>query len=308
MTHGVFVLNKPLGMTSQQAVTRVKRILHARKAGHTGTLDPNVTGVLPILLGSATRLSEYVMESEKAYLATAWLGFSTDTQDHTGRVLEVADASHLSDEEIRDALDSFLGVTSQTPPIYSAVHVAGRRAHELARAGHTVVLEARETVIHEIMLHGITRRADAILVNFSLRCGKGTYVRTLCNDLGVKLGVPAHMFELTRTKSGPFTLDDAHSFDELENGLTDLVRSAEDAVPALQKLTVAKNALQTIVHGAPLFLADAFVADQGVIFQDECIVGIRVCSELVALYRAHEKDGDVWRLTAHKVLAQQEVE
>ncbi|KYP82188.1 tRNA pseudouridine(55) synthase TruB [Ferroacidibacillus organovorans] len=308
MMHGVFVLNKPLGMTSQQAVTRVKRMLQARKAGHTGTLDPNVAGVLPVLLGSATRLSDYVMESEKAYLATAWLGSSTDTQDHTGRVLAVSDATHLGDHEIRDALSTFLGVTMQIPPIYSAIHVAGRRAHELARAGQSVVLEAREMVVHEITLQQITRRADSLLVNFSVRCGKGTYVRTLCHDLGVKLGVPAHMFELTRTKSGPFSLADAHSFDELERGLASLVRPTEDAVPALPKLTVAKDALHMIFHGAPLFLTDAFAAGQGVAFHVDRIIGIRVCDELVALYRVREYEGDMWRLTAHKVLVQQGVE
>lgn len=211
MKSGIFVLKKEEGMTSQGAVTRVKRLFGADKAGHTGTLDPMATGVLPVLIGRAVKASEYMLTSDKYYLALMRLGITTDTEDTTGNVLSKTDKLP-TESEVMAAIERFTGKIMQTPPMYSALKIGGRKLCDLARAGVTLEREAREITVFSIEAK---RLSDS---DYSLRvhCSKGTYIRTLCADIGAYLGCGGAMAALERERASVFTLDDAISLGELE--------------------------------------------------------------------------------------------
>ena len=208
---GLIVVEKEAGWTSFDVVARLRRILGTKKVGHTGTLDPDATGVLPVVFGRATRLAELLSEHDKTYRCICRLGINTDTQDLSGEVLSEQEVS-CSEQEVRDALDSFLGEYDQVPPMYSALKVGGKRLYELAREGVTVDREPRRVVFHEI--HLISYKAPR--VTFEVCCSKGTYIRTLCYDLGEKLGCGAAMEGLVRIRSGEFTLAMAHTIGQIE--------------------------------------------------------------------------------------------
>ena len=211
MKSGVVVLKKEEGISSQSAVTRIKRLFRADKAGHTGTLDPLATGVLPILIGRAVKASEYMLTSDKHYRAIMRLGLTTDTEDITGDVLQTSEVT-VSEEDVRAAVSSFLGKSMQIPPMYSALKVGGRKLCDIARSGGTVVREAREITVHEI---SVRKESDTDYA-LDVHCSKGTYIRTLCADIGKKLGTGAVMAALERTHASVFSLDDAHTLSELE--------------------------------------------------------------------------------------------
>ena len=209
--NGLIIIKKEEGMTSQTVVNRVKRLLSEKKAGHTGTLDPMATGVLPVLLGRGVKASEFMLTSDKHYIATLLLGITTDTEDITGTVLtSCEDIPEVSDVEA--AIDSFVGKYLQTPPMYSALKVKGQKLCDLAREGITVEREPREVEIYSIQ-H--TRLCDREYL-LDIRCSKGTYIRTLCADIGKRLSVGGVMKTLTRCEASGFTLDDAHTLSELE--------------------------------------------------------------------------------------------
>ena len=216
MFHGMMTIYKEAGYTSSDVVARLRGILHMRKIGHTGTLDPDAEGVLPVCLGIGTKLCELIADRDKEYVAVMRLGTVTDTQDMSGEVL-----SQISDEEVcrlvtekelSDAVSSFRGVIRQIPPMYSAVKVNGKRLYELARQGKTVERKEREITIHELEI----TKVALPLVTMRIRCSKGTYIRTLCHDLGQKLGTGAAMEHLLRTRVGQFDLDHAITLDEAE--------------------------------------------------------------------------------------------
>ncbi len=208
---GIVILDKACGVTSQKAVTAVKRLFGAEKAGHTGTLDPMATGVLPILLGRAVKASEYMLTSEKHYSATMRLGITTDTEDVTGEILSRSDI--IPDEaEVMAAVNGFIGSYMQTPPMYSAIRVGGKRLMELARKGVSIEREAREVSIYSLT----AKRLSSSDYRLDVHCSKGTYIRTLCADIGKTLGCGAVMAALRRTEAAGFTLDAAHSAEELE--------------------------------------------------------------------------------------------
>ncbi len=254
MMNGIFVLDKPVGMTSQQAVSRVKRILGAKKAGHGGTLDPDATGVLPVYLGQATRLSMYALGGDKAYLAEATFGFSTDTQDASGKVVDKGDPSHLTEKLITEALMQFVGTYEQLPPQFSALKINGKPAYELARQGIEVELKPREVVIDDIQIEQILLTPSQHSVRFFVGCGKGTYIRTLCHDLGQALGVPAHMSSLRRTKSGMFSISEAHSLTDLEEYKWSLVQPMGNGVKHLPMVTLDDDLIVKILHGQTVAL------------------------------------------------------
>jgi tRNA pseudouridine55 synthase len=216
MVSGILVVNKEAGMTSHQVVNKVRKLTGIRKIGHAGTLDPEVTGVLPLCLGQATRLIEFIQEQPKRYRAQATFGYSTTTQDATGEIVTKGTVQHLTMELVQEALSQLQGTILQTPPAYSALKVNGKRAYELARSGETVTLQARTVTIYEIRLLSFEKGEDLANVEFDVTCSKGTYVRTLCHDLGVMLNCPAHMSKLVRTQSGPYTLQDAMTLAEIE--------------------------------------------------------------------------------------------
>lgn len=216
--HGVLLVDKPAGPTSHDVVRRIRRALGTRDAGHTGTLDPAATGLLAVCLGDALKLQRWLTEGDKAYLATVAFGAATTTEDAEGTVVERGDPSALTEALIREALGPLTGEIDQVPPMYSAVRVDGRRLHESARAGETVERPARRVTVHSLELGGLApagadglRRAELMV-----RCGKGTFVRTLAADLGRALGVPAHLGALRRTVAGPFALEDALPLEALE--------------------------------------------------------------------------------------------
>lgn len=218
MKNGVVIVNKQIGPTSQGVVNRVKRIFGASKAGHTGTLDPMATGVLPVLLERGVKASEFMLSSDKHYVATLLLGLTTDTEDVTGETLTECD--NIPDEAaVLAAVESFVGKYMQTPPMYSALKVGGRKLCDLARDGVTIEREAREVVIHGITCERIGDREYTL----DVRCSKGTYIRTLCADIGARLGCGGCMKTLCRASASGFSLADAHTLEELEN-MTDSER------------------------------------------------------------------------------------
>ncbi|EGL81938.1 tRNA pseudouridine synthase B [Caldalkalibacillus thermarum TA2.A1] len=214
---GILVLNKPKGMTSHDCVLAVRKLAKTKKVGHTGTLDPEVTGVLPICLGRATKIAQFLTEKEKEYIAEVKLGYATTTEDHTGDVIEEKPVDHPPTEQaVLEALSQFMGEIKQTPPMYSAVKVKGKRLYEWAREGIEIERPSRRVVIHRLELV----RYDPVLpyptITFKVLCSKGTYVRTLGVDIGRTLGFPAHLSSLVRTRSGPFTLAQCVTFDEIK--------------------------------------------------------------------------------------------
>lgn len=215
--NGILVLNKPKGFTSHDCVSKIRRLAKTKKVGHTGTLDPEVTGVLPLCIGQATRVAEYLLDYAKEYIAEISLGKSTTTEDQTGEVLEDQPLELApSKEKLLDVLTSFKGEIKQVPPMYSAVKVGGVRLHQLAREGKVVEREARTIHIYDLQLLDYLPTPPYPSFKIKVRCSKGTYIRTLGVDIGQTLGYPAHMSSLIRSQSGPFSLADSVTFEEIE--------------------------------------------------------------------------------------------
>ncbi len=201
---GLLLLNKPAGLTSNQALQKVKRLLRAKKAGHTGTLDPAATGMLPLCFGEATKVCAFLLHADKTYRVTARLGQATDTGDGDGRVVETANVPELREGEWRDILQRFTGETEQIPPMYSALKVNGRRLYELARKGEVIEREPRKIRIDEISL--LEARGTRLVLRVS--CSKGTYIRTMVQDIAVAAGTVAHTAGLHRETVGSFREED----------------------------------------------------------------------------------------------------
>ncbi|MCP8941155.1 tRNA pseudouridine(55) synthase TruB [Alsobacter sp. SYSU M60028] len=250
--HGWIVLDKPVGMTSTHAVSAVRRILNAKKAGHAGTLDPLASGILPLAFGEATKTVPYVVDGEKAYTFTVRWGVETDTDDSEGR--PVATSDRRPDlTEIEAALPRFVGPVSQVPPRFSAIKIAGERAYDLARDGEAVELQARTVEIHSLTL--VAHDADS--ATFACECGKGTYVRAIARDLGRLLGCLGHVTALRRTRVGPFTLDDAVTYAELEaapEAAHEAVLSVEGGLTELPCVVVSRDAAQRLRRGQSIIL------------------------------------------------------
>lgn len=212
---GILVLNKPGGITSNAALQAVKGIYFAAKAGHTGSLDPLATGVLPICLGEATKFSQYLLDADKAYRSTFVFGEVRNSGDADGEVVESCDASSLSREQVEQALAGFRGEIEQVPSMYSAIKVQGQPLYKLARAGQEVEREARRVTIYALELEDF-RPGERAEADVYVHCSKGTYVRTIAEDLGRALGYGAYVSRLHRVKAGPFTEEMAQHLDDLE--------------------------------------------------------------------------------------------
>ena len=256
---GVLVVDKPAGMTSFDVVGIVRRRLGVPRVGHAGTLDPDATGVLPILLGEATKLMAYLAEHDKEYRALVRFGVRTDTQDLSGRVLSTVAVTGLNHETVSDAASAFVGRIRQTPPMYSAVHHGGRRLYELAREGVEVERASREVMVHSIDVEDV-HDATATL---RIVCGKGTYVRTLAADLGDALGFGAAVERLMRLRVGPFTLTGAVPWPELEAGsaatLNARVAPPEAALAAWTAVNLDVARADAFRHGQPVECLEACV-------------------------------------------------
>ncbi len=245
---GVLVVDKPAGPTSFEVVTRVRRALRAEKAGHAGTLDPAATGVLAVCVGEAAKLQHWLADGDKAYEATVAFGAATSTEDAEGEVTARADPSGVTAGALADVLPRFVGEIAQVPPMYSAVRVGGRRLHEAARAGEDVERAPRTVRVHALELREIAAPADGlVLARVGVRCGKGTYVRTLAADLGRALGVPAHLAALRRVEASGFRIDEAVPLEAIEA----LGRSDPDALRArLVPLAEALRAMPAVAVDA----------------------------------------------------------
>ena len=208
---GILIVNKPSGITSHDVVDFVRRKFNIKRVGHAGTLDPMATGVLVMLLGKATKLSNTFTSDDKVYVAKVFFGKKTDTQDSQGKVIEETNIESLDIEDIKKALDNFKGETEQIPPMVSAIKYKGKKLYQLARAGKTVERAPRKIKITDIEILDFNFPE----MTFRVRCSKGTYVRTLCEDIGKSLGVPSHMSSLVRSASGDFLLKDSKSLDDV---------------------------------------------------------------------------------------------
>ena len=253
MTDGLIVVNKDEGFTSHDVIAKLRGILRMRKMGHTGTLDPIATGVLPTLLGQATRMEELLVDKVKAYRVVMRLGAATDTLDRTGTILETRDIS-AGREEILETAASFLGEQMQLPPMYSAVQVGGKRLYDIARAGKTVERPPRKVCFYRIEVD----RIDLPFVTLQVECSKGTYIRTLCDDFGRKLGCLAYMEELVRTRSGDFLLENSHTLQEIEEyrdagRLNELITPLDEIMGGAPRISVMPGyADHLLSNGNPL--------------------------------------------------------
>ncbi len=249
---GFLVINKQKGWTSADVVNKIKRVLKIKKAGHLGTLDPDATGVLLVAVGKATKVIRYINEGDKEYQAVMKLGEKTDTLDASGKVIETKEIPKLDRDKIEKVLKDFTGKISQTPPAYSAVKVDGVRAYELARKGKAVQIRPRDVVIKNISLTNI----NIPFIAFNVVCSKGTYIRSLCSDIGERLGTAAHMFSLIRTASGEFKIGDAVQIDDLEKtGIEwhqDRLIKIDEALGFMPEVRIKKDFEDKVKNGMPI--------------------------------------------------------
>lgn len=255
VTDGVLNVNKQPGWTSHDVVAKLRAVLAVRRIGHAGTLDPSATGVLPILVGKATRIAEYLVKWDKEYRAVLRLGETTDTQDATGSVLETRSVEGVTSDRICEVVAGFAGRQQQLPPMYSAVKVKGVPLYKAARAGRTVERERREITVHDITVVDIAG-CDVTLV---VRCTKGTYIRTLCADIGEALGVGGHVRELARTRVGPLRVEDALTVDEVaarlgRGELGERLMSLDQALGALPAASLDQPTSDRVLHGVSVRL------------------------------------------------------
>ncbi|WP_202077173.1 tRNA pseudouridine(55) synthase TruB [Caldalkalibacillus salinus] len=258
---GILVLNKPSGMTSHDCIYRVRKLAGMKKVGHTGTLDPDVTGVLPICLGQATRVAEYLLDYDKEYIAEVTLGQSTETEDQAGDVIEDRPLDVApTEQQVRQALQSFLGDIDQVPPMYSAVKVNGVPLYRYAREGKHVERQSRRVRIYDIDLLAYDPTCPYPKFKIRVRCSKGTYIRTLGVDLAHSLGYPGHLNHLIRTKSGPFTLDDAVTFEDIEAWSKEQwqvsLHAIDNGLQHLKPITVDQTMGQRLINGQTLVLEE----------------------------------------------------
>ena len=245
---GFLLIDKPEGMTSFSVVSRIKRLANEKRVGHTGTLDPMATGVLPIFLGRATALSSILLEAEKQYTATVKLGITTDTCDITGRV-ESENVVSVTEEELLAVLESFKGETQQIPPVYSALKKDGVRLYELARRGEEVEIEPRRITINELVLKSFDKDTFEIFVS----CSKGTYIRSLCRDIGEKLGCGATMTALRRNSTCGFSEDLCVKLEDLmPDNISQFLKSEEYAVRHLREVSVSEKQAVRFSNGGQL--------------------------------------------------------
>jgi tRNA pseudouridine55 synthase len=263
VVNGWIALDKPTGLTSTQAVSRLKRLYNALKAGHAGTLDPLASGILPIAFGEATKTVPFVQDGEKTYHFTVQWGEETDTDDSQGRIINTS-LSRPSQEKIESLLPDFLGAIQQTPPQFSAIKIAGERAYDLARDGEVVELAPRTVQIYSLnLLH-----ASADEAQFSMTCGKGAYVRAIARDLGRRLGCLGHVTALRRTRVGLFTEQHAFTLNQIENeNMADTALSSVEAgLLALPCIIVDRDTATRLRRGSSIILRGRHAPNEGIVY------------------------------------------
>ena len=261
---GILVLDKPLGLSSNRALQTAKRLYFAAKAGHTGSLDPLATGVLPLCFGEATKFSQFLLDADKAYQSTFTLGTVTATGDAEGEILETSDASHITEADVAQALTAFRGEIEQVPSMFSAIKQNGQPLYKLARQGIEVERKSRRVVIKELELRAF-RGGENPEVDIYLECSKGTYVRSLAEDLGKALGCGAFVSALRRTRAGPFSIEDSVTLstlqalkgnDEVEK-MDELLLPADTALGALPLVRLSESGGFYMRQGQPVMVPNA---------------------------------------------------
>lgn len=258
--NGILLVIKPPGMTSFDVVAYLRKILKIKKIGHAGTLDPAAGGLLPVCLGKATRAIDWFLDFDKAYRAEMVLGVVTDTQDAEGRIVE-KNAVTAEEEAIIDTINSFVGKYGQIPPMYSAIKVNGQKLYNLARQGIEVQREPRMVEIFKINVIEIKQENSSTIVRFDVDCSKGTYIRTLCHDIGQKLGCGAHMSFLVRTRVGPFSLAEGVTVEEIskhkeEGTLPSVIKPVDILFGKYKSVVIGEKFLNRFLNGAFVTLHD----------------------------------------------------
>jgi tRNA pseudouridine55 synthase len=291
---GILIVDKPEGFTSLDVAREMKRRFGVRKAGHIGTLDPFATGVLPIVINEGTKLVPFLEEGPKEYEVTLRLGDETTTDDWTGQVVMSRPWGGVRAENVKEVVGTFLGKIRQTPPMFSAIKMNGRRLYRLARKGIEVERKQREVEIYEIRVEGI----DLPFVRLRVSCSKGTYIRALGRDIGNKIGCGAHLFRLRRTRSGPFTLDEAISWERIKecthaSRLFPWLISLKAALPALPEVVGDEELVRKVRLGRKMVVQDVSLRNLPAFEKGECL---KICSleeELVAVLRCEMGGADI---------------
>ncbi len=295
---GIINVKKEKGFTSHDVVAKLRGILHQKKIGHTGTLDPDATGVLPVCLGRATKVCELLTDKKKTYIAGVKLGVVTDTQDMTGEILEERPVN-VSETQLQEVIAQFTGDLLQTPPMYSAVKVNGKRLYELARKGEVVERKARPVTIYRNEL--LAYNPETSEFEIQVECSKGTYIRTLCQDMGEKLGCGAAMASLVRTQVDRFSLEEAYPLAEIEEmaktGTVEEILIPLDAVfYAYPRVIVEKRGMRYLLNGNVVNVSLCKISEP---LQDGALVQMLDEEEnFYAVYEYHEKERT---LTNHKM-------
>ncbi|MDG1066565.1 MAG: tRNA pseudouridine(55) synthase TruB [Luminiphilus sp.] len=261
--NGILILDKPLGLTSNAALQACKRLFDAAKAGHTGSLDPLATGVLPLCFGEATKFSQFVLDADKAYTSTFVLGVGTDTLDVEGEITARADASVINESTVRNAMSALTGDIEQVPPMYSALKRNGQPLYKLARQGVEVERASRRVTIREFECLAF-RPGVAAEVDVAVHCSKGTYIRSLAEALGEKMGLPAHVSALRRTLAGPYALQESISLNRLEEvaaigvgGLDDYLCPMDGPLQGLPAVSLVESSTFYLQRGQPVMVPNA---------------------------------------------------
>lgn len=285
---GILPLWKPKGMTSHDCVIKIRKLFQTKKVGHTGTLDPEVEGVLPICIGQATKIVSFLTDTEKTYIAELKLGMTTETEDSYGKMIKEVDVDRFpSEKEIDAVLEMFKGEITQVPPMYSAVKVNGRKLYEYARANESVERPTRQVNISYI--EKLATDATSNTIRLKVVCSKGTYIRTLCVDIGEKLGYPAHMSFLKRTQTASFDEEDSITFERIEKAVEEskqqtLLKPIIMGIDHLAKMNVDQETKWRITHGQKLPMPVELPETNPFVMMYE--------DELLAIYQLHPTNQD----------------
>lgn len=293
--NGIINIYKEKGYTSHDVVAKLRGILKQKKIGHTGTLDPDAIGVLPVCLGNATKVCDLLTNKDKTYEAVLKLGIQTDTQDMTGTILEEKEVA-ATEEEIIQTIESFIGEYAQIPPMYSALKVNGKKLYELAREGKVIERKPRQVAIHEIVIKCIDMKNKEI--TFSVSCSKGTYIRTLCHDIGEKLGCGGCMKSLIRTKVGQFEIAGSITLEQVEKlqnegKLTEKIFTVDSVFFEKEKIIVKEEAIQLLKNGNSLKIQNLQEIPKNL----KDVMQVRVYDNkevFQAIYEYRQKDKKFW--------------
>lgn len=289
---GIFNIYKEKGFTSHDVVAIVRRTIHMKKVGHTGTLDPDAEGVLPVCVGKATKLSDVIMDGRKSYRAMLRLGITTTTEDASGEVLETKEVD-FNEDKIREVVASFIGRLEQVPPMYSAVKVNGKKLYELAREGKEIERKSRTIEVYDIR---IRQFLPPDRVEIDVDCSKGTYIRTLCSDIGKALGCGGHMAELLRTRTGAFSLENAIKLDELkalaeQEKAEEVLLTMEEALEDFPMVKVSEKSQKFLYNGGKI--QERFLTEKpAVLTEGEIVATYDHENNLVGLYEIKKEENN----------------